>query len=427
MNYLSVRGRKYYYYRRIPAELKPYHDRNFVRIALKTDLLSVASKKAEEINLKVEKYWSELIGLNVLHDKTKFQQALKLANLWGVPYIPNEDLIKSSPTYSIAARVEALETVNFRQADTDSLLGAIPIPIIDVAGSINKYWEFTTDKIINKSQDQIRKWKNPRIKAIRNFIAAIGNKNLAALDRVDILNFRDWWIEKIQSKELTTSSANKDFIHVKSVFEVVNDNLNLGIDIPKLFKKIIMKEHWSQTRLPFDTNHIISVLLNPKSLVGLSDEEKCFLFAFAETGARGTELVGLLPEHIILDHKVPHIQIRPRRYKELKTDYSKRDIPLVGFALMAFQQFPNGFKKYHDKPDQISTHLNKFLRENKIFPSDQHSVYSLRHSFQDRLTSVNAPDRIQAELMGHKFDRPQYGDGPSLELKLEWMQKIQLK
>jgi hypothetical protein len=29
--------------------------------------------------------------------------------------------------------------------------------------------------------------------------------------------------------------------------------------------------------------------------------------------------------------------------------------------------------------------------------------------------------------MGHKFNRPAYGDGASLTHKLEWVQKIQLK
>ena len=56
-----------------------------------------------------------------------------------------------------------------------------------------------------------------------------------------------------------------------------------------------------------------------------------------------------------------------------------------------------------------------------------HRTLTLRHSCQDRLTAIDTPDRIQAELIGHKFDRPKYGDGPILELKAEWMKKISLK
>jgi hypothetical protein len=36
-------------------------------------------------------------------------------------------------------------------------------------------------------------------------------------------------------------------------------------------------------------------------------------------------------------------------------------------------------------------------------------------------------DRIQADLMGHKFNRPVYGTGAALAQKFEWMRKVQLK
>ncbi|GAB5476328.1 MAG: hypothetical protein Mars2KO_44270 [Maribacter sp.] len=43
------------------------------------------------------------------------------------------------------------------------------------------------------------------------------------------------------------------------------------------------------------------------------------------------------------------------------------------------------------------------------------SSYSFRHSFQDRLTAFDVKDRIQCQLMGHKFNRPVYGNGTNLE------------
>jgi len=152
-----------------------------------------------------------------------------------------------------------------------------------------------------------------------------------------------------------------------------------------------------------------------------------FTYILSETGARPSEIVGLLPEDIKLDAEIPHISITDRRERPLKTTHSQRDIPLIGFALEAFKAMPEGFPKYRDKSDQLSAAVNKFLRENKLFPTKQHSMYSLRHSFQDRVLNVNAPDRVQAELMGHKFHRPKYGDGATLKLKLEWLYKVRLK
>lgn len=88
--------------------------------------------------------------------------------------------------------------------------------------------------------------------------------------------------------------------------------------------------------------------------------------------------------------------------------------------------FHSIFTDYHDKPDSLSSAMNKYLNENGLLPSDKHTLYSLRHSFQDRLLTANAPDRVQADLMGHKFHRLYYGDGSSLKQKLEWLKKVQL-
>ena len=134
-----------------------------------------------------------------------------------------------------------------------------------------------------------------------------------------------------------------------------------------------------------------------------------------------------MSEDIFLDHEIPHIVIVPREKKALKTKYRKRVIPLVGYALDAFKACPQGFTSYRDRPDALSGVLSSYLKKNKLLPSDKHTVYSLRHSLQDRLLAVNAPDRVLADLMGHKFNRPTYGDGASLKQKMEWLEKIQLK
>ncbi|MPT33863.1 MAG: hypothetical protein E2604_01940, partial [Flavobacterium sp.] len=196
----------------------------------------------------------------------------------------------------------------------------------------------------------------------------------------------------------------------------------LELDISHMFKKIMLETRFKQARLPFSTEQILTILKSEK-LQNMNEEARYFLFAASETGARPSEIVGLLPEDIKLDAEIPHISITDRKERPLKTPHSQRDIPLLGYSLEAFKAMPNGFSKYRDKADNLSNAVNKFLRENELFPSNKHSVYSFRHSFQDRILSVNAPDRVQAELMGHKFHRPKYGDGATLKQKLEWMQK----
>ncbi|WP_247776897.1 hypothetical protein [Bradyrhizobium sp. CW1] len=55
--------------------------------------------------------------------------------------------------------------------------------------------------------------------------------------------------------------------------------------------------------------------------------------------------------------------------------------------------------------------LNKFLSENNLRPTKSHSVYSLRHSFKDRLIAAEAPDSLIDSLMGHRTGKPKYGKG----------------
>ncbi|KMO32218.1 hypothetical protein VQ03_26460 [Methylobacterium tarhaniae] len=100
--------------------------------------------------------------------------------------------------------------------------------------------------------------------------------------------------------------------------------------------------------------------------------------------------------------------------------------PLVDIALPAMRAQPDGFPRYHDKAPQLSALIDKVLRGRNLLPGPGHSLYSLRHTFEDRLTAVEAPEKVMAALMGHKFHRPRYGAGPSLEQeqKQEWLQRI---
>ena len=68
--------------------------------------------------------------------------------------------------------------------------------------------------------------------------------------------------------------------------------------------------------------------------------------------------------------------------------------------------------------------MDKFLKVNGPRPTTKHSVYSFRHGFQDRLTAVEAPDSLQTDLIGHRYERERYGLGPSLVQKSEWLSRI---
>jgi hypothetical protein len=103
-----------------------------------------------------------------------------------------------------------------------------------------------------------------------------------------------------------------------------------------------------------------------------------------------------------------------------------RQIPLFGFALDALKLTLLALLNITIDLDALSAVLVKYLRENKLLPTNLHSTYSLRHSFQDRLTAVNTLDRIQADLMGHKFNRPVCGIGATLRASWSGWEKCNL-
>ena len=128
-------------------------------------------------------------------------------------------------------------------------------------------------------------------------------------------------------------------------------------------------------------------------------------------------------QRIVLDAEIPYIRIQAEG-RLLKTDHSERDIPLVGLALEAMKRHPEGFPRYFDKGSSLSATLMKHFSNRELLPTAKHKIYSFRHSFKDRLKAVEAPEELIDEMMGHRTDKPRYGDGYGLRLKLKYLQMI---
>ena len=121
---------------------------------------------------------------------------------------------------------------------------------------------------------------------------------------------------------------------------------------------------------------------------------------------------------------MPYIQIREKKNREVKASDSNRDIPLVGIALEAAKCCPTGFPRYFDKETTFSAAANKAFRSRGLFPTPDHKIYSFRHSMEKRMLEAGIDYGLRCTLMGHKNDRPSYGDGGSLEYRREELLKI---
>ena len=167
---------------------------------------------------------------------------------------------------------------------------------------------------------------------------------------------------------------------------------------------------------------MVASLLAKGALDGLNSEARAILLAMVNTGARPSEIANLTADRIRLEDKVPHISIEGEE-RQLKSAYAKRVIPLCGVSLEAMRAHPEGFPRYRDKPG-LSATVNKYLRENGLAETPLHTMYSLLHSFEDRMIAAGVDDRIRRDLFGHRLDRERYGKGATLEHLQEIVQAL---
>ena len=229
----------------------------------------------------------------------------------------------------------------------------------------------------------------------------LGDVPLSEVGAEHLLQFRRWWWDKVKAEGLTKNSANKDFAYVSSTLRRVNADLQLGLTLR--FDQMAFTDTQKATRSTFSAEWIKEKILAPGALDGLNLEARCIRLGMVNTGYRPSEAQGILPHHIHLDGDVPYIEFKPEG-RQLKTATSARKIPLAGISLEAFRLCPQGFPRYRDKAG-LSETINKFLRENKLLQTVDHSLYGLRHSFEDRLLAQNVDERIRRDLMGHALDR----------------------
>ena len=271
------------------------------------------------------------------------------------------------------------------------------------------------------SADQVRKWKSAKKRAVEILIEQRGNKALQELTREDALSFADWWEERVVSEGIGAGTANKNISHITGMMKAVDKRLQLRLD--NVFAGTRIEGGRDGKRSPFTVEHIRDQILALGALDGLNDEARDVIYVMTETGARPSEIVNLTNSRIVLDGPIPYIRIEAEG-RLLKTDHSARDIPLVGLALEAMKRHPRGFPRYADKGSMLSATLMKHFKSRKLLPTPKHSIYSLRHSFKDRIRSVEAPEELIDELMGHSNGKPRYGDGYGLQLKRKYLQMI---
>lgn len=417
----------WYLIRRVPKKFSDLDPRKFVKIstniAVANDPRGVRARVAvTELNAELEAHWQCLRDGRSDDAAVRFEAIQQRASALNLNYQTATEL-SSAPLTEILDRLKLLDQTNRVDdpVEVAAVLGGEERPKIRLSGLLDEFEKLNKALLAKKSKNQIRKWRNPRKLAVKNLQELIGDKALDEITRSDTLKFRNWWHDRIVDENILIGTANKNISFVAKMVKDVNRRHQL--ELRPVFAELRIEGEEDRQRSAFDPGFVQRHILAPNILDGLNKEARDLVYLIADTGMRLSEAVELRADTIFLNAPVPYIRVSPA-HRELKTRQSERDIPLVGNALAAMKRNPDGFERYRDKADSLSALVNKYLDTRGLLPSDNHSFYSLRHTFEDRLTAVEAPEKVIASLMGHKWIRPKYGAGPTLAQKRDWMQKI---
>ena len=254
MRHIIKRGRWFHFKRRIPNLYSHFYDNDVIQISLKTDSETVAIQRASILNNELEKIWSQLTEHDQAAKENLFEQAVTLARMSGFGYRPAAEIADQSMG-KILSRINSIKgDGNINPEKVHAILGIHDRPELLISKILESYFEFEKPNLLNKSDDQIRKWKNPRKKAISNFIAVCGDKDVSLITRDDVLTFRGWWYERIKYEELTANSSNKDFSYLAQILNYARDDKQIDLDVGSLLARVRFTETAS-TRPPFTTDY----------------------------------------------------------------------------------------------------------------------------------------------------------------------------
>jgi integrase len=418
----------WYLVRRVPRQFSAYDARNPVMLSTSIRVADdpravVASTAVQKLDQGLERYWRERSAGRDVDAAARYEQSLKAARRIGVTYVP-AGALATSPVEEIVHRLELLESRGTieKPLDVSAVLGGEEVPPVMLSQMMDELERISGASLAGKSEGQKKRWRTPKETALATFIEVVGgDRPMSTVTRADVLSFRQHLQNRVVGGEIEIDTANKMIGHVAGMFGTINDVNQYGL--PPIFVKARILGGKDKQRVAFDPGFVQERILANGLFDDLNAEARGIIYLVAEIGLRPSEACNLDRRSIRLEHSVPHVQVRPDG-RQMKTNDSWRDIPLVDLALKVLRQHPNGFPRYRDKADSLSALVNKAFEARKLRAEPGQTFYSLRHTFEDRLTAVEAPEKVVASLMGHKWHRPRYGRGPSLELKHKWLKRI---
>ncbi|MDP1617909.1 hypothetical protein [Phenylobacterium sp.] len=169
-------------------------------------------------------------------------------------------------------------------------------------------------------------------------------------------------------------------------------------------------------------------LFKPGS-VKIRDDRFWIPLALLFTGARSSEIVGILSNEVVLDHEVPHFLIQPNAVRlRLKNVHSRRMVPIharlieLGFLDFAKARVANGDDRLFPMAEQtqyregatgiavrrslasslIMRQFNRTVLTHADARADGGSIKCFRNTFEQEAASKISSDEVRQRLTGRK-------------------------
>lgn len=453
MDGLSRRGKKGMFSLRVqvPQRYRAVVGKAEVWKATGTDNRAEAELAAALIRRDLKAEWdATLAGQEKPESRSQFEAMAELASVRGFTYRPVSEFTADRMD-DVVGRLLKLADIQEDPASAAAaaVMGLTDAPRRTLTQMAEEMPKLFPSEVASKTEAQASVWRAKWKRVAKRMVDHLGkDRPIDDLREEDAMALVAELQKQVDVRLLTSDSANKD---ISFLNRMIREHHRL-LKRPKpvnLFhghrtKKPTGRKRLRKPAVPMD---YLELWVVRGAWGGINDEIRDISLIAMETGCRASEIYNLPPEDIRLDAPIPHILIAVEEegeYKrELKTEASDREIPLVGVALEAMRRHPHGFPRYRGNRN-FNNSANKSMRDAGLLPPDpvgeewragkKRPVYvtvsGVRHTFEDRLkkAGVNSDDR--GELMGHNVarirEREEYG-GMSLSEKLVFHEMIAIK
>ena len=375
-SYTFLKGSVYYFSKSVPIDLRQHYRSSRIVQSLRTTSPRVAAEAANILNVRLQEYWRSL----------RFEKEK----------VPGLHLLVS---YANSLQNNDLPSIQCAK-------------------------EFYLDK---KGGGRGNTFESHTERAIKYLIECLGDRPLDQYTTRDACKLRDW----LSSRGLKTASIRRNFNSIKALVSFCANESGLQISNP--FSGVYLpSDEQTEKRLPIPLS---AIRMMQKACFRQPDELRLVAALISDSGMRLSEALGLKSEDIDVTGSVPFVRIKNHPHRRLKTLTSVRTIPLVGSSLRAAKlilekQSEYCFPRYTSgetcRSNSASAALNKWI---KTVAGETSVIHGLRHSFRDRLRSVETPVEIIDQLGGwsKRSSGQEYGNGYTLETLCKWMTIAMMK